>query len=625
MSKFRVNRCNDLDRPRTWFQYLSFGLKGHKPSMAASHLSVEILLEICECLGQSHPASIKYFALVCKQWAAVASKFQYRSISIQLTSGHGLKRHVEKCAKALKNTDGFKHVKRLEVTALPRAPNEVYPKERRRTWRRAPYEDFGESLYNSVEPNISHSMEVKLWAQRGLTFILSEELWQPVVELIHQLPVLADLIWNCFQPVPVCILDALHRYRPSCRLWVNIFRWRSHKTAVPTEAEYKLFTAPCLYAIRVECKDWHPPGHLHPTCTRQTGPYDQEALHCLVASAGTSLRRVVVDNPRGKAMCTRPAQKPFDSPVSAGSLEPRAKGQLESLCLELHRQVTELTIRMWDEDTDLSLLQSLSLPDVCDAACYARLCQCPFRDLHSLALNVPFQRRALDETLDMIQHFLVAIPPLKTLRLMNEVHLLDMIPVIERHGPTLEALWLLQDTWSFQKPKVWQELYLKTAVILASLKNNCPRLERLAIPVRRSKGIGPEIEAYMMLGSNPRLRELNLILDCSDYSVYYDSKDPYNGDESREPSSNPVEEQSWDEFLGQDIYITNKHIEEAIINCFIDARLAREIFTCISNAKQDSDVLLEKLTLQVRDPAVFCLDQSIPLDLHEVLKSLNRD
>ncbi|PPJ52848.1 hypothetical protein CBER1_11262 [Cercospora berteroae] len=168
--------------------------------MAASHLSVEILLEICECLGRIHPASIEYFALVCKEWAAVARKFQYRSISIPLRSGHGLKRHVEKCTKALKDIDAFKYVGRLEVTALPRAPNEVHPEGRRRIWRRATFEDFGESLYDSVDPHISHSMGVKLWAQRGLTFIPPEELCQPVVELIHQLPVLADLSWGCFRP-----------------------------------------------------------------------------------------------------------------------------------------------------------------------------------------------------------------------------------------------------------------------------------------------------------------------------------------------------------------------------------------------------------------------------------------
>lgn len=78
-------------------------------------LPVDVLLPICRHLGELHMTSVVAFALVCKDWEAIARTVLHRSISFVVTSRSRLAYDVDECRSRLQRTTSFKHVRYLEI------------------------------------------------------------------------------------------------------------------------------------------------------------------------------------------------------------------------------------------------------------------------------------------------------------------------------------------------------------------------------------------------------------------------------------------------------------------------------------------------------------------------------
>lgn len=54
------------------------------------------------------------------------------------------------------------------------------------------------------------------------------EAWLPLAEYLPRLPGLTDLMYTCPNQMSLCLLDALHRHHPNCRLHVSTFNLRAN-------------------------------------------------------------------------------------------------------------------------------------------------------------------------------------------------------------------------------------------------------------------------------------------------------------------------------------------------------------------------------------------------------------
>jgi hypothetical protein len=78
-------------------------------------LPTDVLLLICWHLGERDIGSVITFALVCKEWEAIARTLLHQSISFVVTSQARLAEDVNKCKSRLERTASFKYVRRLEI------------------------------------------------------------------------------------------------------------------------------------------------------------------------------------------------------------------------------------------------------------------------------------------------------------------------------------------------------------------------------------------------------------------------------------------------------------------------------------------------------------------------------
>lgn len=116
------------------------------------------------------------------------------------------------------------------------------------------------------------------------------------------------------------------------------------------------------------------------------------------------------------------------------------------------------------------------------------------------------------------------------------------------------------------------------------IQAQCPLLQDLAVPVKRTKSDGLEVEMYKSFGKIERLQSLYLTLDCSDWRVTRDSTltdDPSFDEDDRR-------------FFAASRW-KKGYLREAFMNCAVDESLARSIWDTICRVKEGKQ--LESLKL----------------------------
>lgn len=73
--------------------------------------------------------------------------------------------------------------------------------------------------------------------------------WKPLANFIQRLPSLTDIYYSSSNQFLPCLLEALHQYRPQCRLHLYSFKLRSIYDSDDDYCEFALVKSPCLYSI----------------------------------------------------------------------------------------------------------------------------------------------------------------------------------------------------------------------------------------------------------------------------------------------------------------------------------------------------------------------------------------
>lgn len=253
-----------------------------------------------------------------------------------------LEQDVKACLLAVERTNSYKYIRRLEIAgpgpyAIPQSePNS------KSGWRKAPCKAFGESLYEIHGANAVSKLEDRLGKVARWEDV-PETSWQPLVQFIRQLPALTDVVWNCKQKVPPCLLEALQESASRCRLWVNTFGFSKLHESTLSVAEKALLSSPCLHALRLQSIIAWPSREGN---SIQSG-YDEDALRRVVAEMVPSLKRVIVGIAPPSAVMGSNPKAPWEGFASNIQRQFVVRGRLQSLSLRDNTATTAATMDEW--------------------------------------------------------------------------------------------------------------------------------------------------------------------------------------------------------------------------------------------------------------------------------------
>lgn len=411
--------------------------------------------------------------------------------------------------------------------------------------------------------------------------------WAPVASLIHQLPCLDILVYNCRNQFAPNLLDALHVH-PRCKLQHLTFRLRSLHWDPPNPYEMALATSPRLVSVKFKCAAPQ---------MDSTGDDDwnQPAMMELVTGLAPSLKEVVVLNMPAIRWHKFPYhRRPWRG--LPGFVPGRNKGSLKSLSLlgpwQWHRREDGAnTFSTWSKHTDFDNLQHLKIGGgfhdrrhwgIDDGLMEWIVENHSFHQLKSLSVCMGRYNETEDKPdyASAAMAFFKAFEPLEELSAYGPLEHKIVKVILSRHGSTLKKLVLypsespcndINGRHLTDMPLVFGRQQL------LQIQVSCPALQELAVTIKRTKSDAVETEMYRTFGKMERLNSLFLTLDCSNWRVTRDST--------------LADDSFFDEFdherFSDSAMPTLKigHVRETLINSAVDEALARSIWATICQAK----------------------------------------
>jgi hypothetical protein len=507
------------------------------------------------------PKTVRSLSTVNRGCYHVALPFIYRNFTIKVSDRESLRRDV---AKLTENDHSQKHLmylRRLKLKGqMPlldehtgnELPHVINMLDER-------YERDETSSENNTKPQFN---AVFVTDRKEAGADESSRAWSPLISLISSLSHLTDLTYGCDNQVPPCLLHALHRHHPTCRLDIRTFRLRSLREPITDPNELALVTSPCLHSLSVRYvrRDSH--GY---------DDYNEEAVMRAVTIA-PNLKHVNMlgcrpaDSPRLHFSRKR-ARVPWKGFVPP--LETFQIGSLTSLAFCGYQHITKKKLHKWSQHTDLSKIQSLIVTSLSDAtALMEDAGDTPFKSLKQLNIHLARERNDLTFSAG-VEALFNSLNPLTALRLSGSLDPWLMLEILKRHGSTLQELVVdLYETDS----NLPRAMILTRADIL-NIRDRCPLLHALQLSIKRFKSDWRETQCYEAFGTFPSLTKLSLHLDCSN-PPSRDALDPDGDDFDRELYTSG---------LSPPLY--NAHIRDALINSAVDESLSRSIWDLVSTNK----------------------------------------
>ncbi|KAJ5091598.1 hypothetical protein NUU61_006468 [Penicillium alfredii] len=562
-------------------------------------LPPELLRLIAGNLSEDHPPSLSSFARANRRCYSAAAPFLFHTGHITTHRSQDLHQSVEKYSQKLQRNASTDYVRCLvidgELTDCD--PKDVDPVSLPHIARpqglRATL-DSPISLHGSLD-EYDDAAGVAV-SQTPEQIAKTNPAWQPVADLIQQLPLLSDLIFACHTQFPPCLLDALHEHRPTCRLHLNAFGLRSLNSYTTGPYEFQLVTSPSLYSIRVHYVD-------------EDDDHHPDAVRRIVAALAPNLREVIMNRMLGGARIgASAAETPWpgftqDTAFARErNLDHPPRGALRCLRLFDWMLLSRDVLEQWESCTDFCVLQVLKLETIVKKDA-----------LEYLATEVPAP--------------FATPPPLSSLHLKGWHPDLSIASIVEHHGPHLHELSLT--------PCPGTSL---TQSDLNHLASDCPRLQKLSITLRRSLGDVAEVSRYKTLGSTPHLQHISLALDASDQTVSAESAAAMDADDEPLPLPNRSAFDAFDHQIceidvGSYCEPRNGHIRETLVNAALDGELARSTFRAIASGKHQRSVSsaasgsaswpLQTLSVRITGAGEFG-DEHQPRPFHRVLWGLTR-
>lgn len=416
---------------------------------------------------------------------------------------------------------------------------------------------------------------------RRTNLITKDTQWQTLVAFVRQLPALCMMIWGAYERIPCNILEHLNRKAPRCHLEIRNLQLRDLGSSVIQTGKMepdrlKLVTSPCLYSITMQHDD--------------AGGRDPAAIMEISRSVAPNLKEVKLLW-QSSGACPDPlsaagTQIP-NSGISINSLSSLTEATGALCALELVEQNTGQSLRSWSTVTNFSLLKSLKTHYSLGSSDFRWLVEhCQFRSLEVLAINPQTyddEDDSWNELADSVEAFIMSLPRLTSIKMVGQYRQRTLDLLLDHCGRQLRCLLLgLPEDSSKQ-----DSFLLSTLTLTKSLREKCPLLEELAIPILRSQGCEQEVKKYTNLGRLTKIRKLHLSLYCSQ---------PFVWDQDLRKC------EAYDDAIlaGEKLFL--HEVKEALIDLAVDKNLAGSIFHTISTAKDPYEPRLERLHLRVDAP-----------------------
>ncbi|KAJ5553134.1 hypothetical protein N7494_002512 [Penicillium frequentans] len=294
---------------------------------------------------------------------------------------------------------------------------------------------------------------------------------------------------------------------------------------------------------------------------------------------------------------TLPQWKGFDE--NTRKYYEKSRGNLQCLRLKHAWQITEDMLDYWSAKTDFTKLQTLQLdahlpPDTLNYLATEFHLPC----LRTLVLGrLRSEREDFDDHAEAVNKLLRCLPPLRSLTLDEWYPDISIDALAIIHGHCLLELKLLNYPG--------EDL---TNDDLEALGRHCIALRDFTLSLRRSQGDLVEASLYKALGSLPNLQSITLNLHVAQRF------DPWDNDEDEEGYlSNPAFHDEFDRQVPSELAkarpisyeVCNGAMRERLINCAIDAKLARSVFDAISFGKPQISLPLQELNIKITDAGDF--------------------
>ncbi|KAE8379381.1 hypothetical protein BDV26DRAFT_303725 [Aspergillus bertholletiae] len=589
-------------------------------------LPSELLSLILALIATDEPSSLDALKLVSRWFyshASIAARsIICRDIAIKVCRHYTLTKSTESIMTGLRETSSLRYARRLIIEDSPSLCEADAPCKAQLDWRPSKLTDLRRTVLDELHESAeSASLQDTPWcpnthSQDSEARHRQRHAWEPVAELIQQLPALTDLFFRCGGPFPVCLLEALRDYAPRSRLHLQTFSLHGVEALTRGSPEHRLMSSSSVHSIMLQYNETGVRSYDNSPC------YQMKTIQRLVKSA-PNVKELQITY-RGPS--TEFPDAPLASPIPKPKKKKKDDNSLPPASLKLLRIIDQvpLTAAMlteWGKHTNFSELETLELCSLATPtalAVWSGRLRFPTLKVLYLQLKAPTfleegaPRPAFYEA---AVQFIQSLPPLQELYLDGWHSLAPIAPLVSQHGCCLRKLDLAGSEPS----------QCLTGHDILQIGRHCPLLESLHLMIPRSQGDATEAALYRALGTIPRLKYLHLHLDVSDASlggsqeiVAAPSRTEFDHEFRREPrrninsaltvTSKPPSEASFDEFgneftvpdLGGFYRSRNGHVQRLFRNSAIDATLACSIFKTISGTKAVGAQHLERMAIRLQ-------------------------
>jgi hypothetical protein len=312
-------------------------------SSAIENLPPEIFLQICELLRDDHRASIHSFSGTSHRVRSLAKSIIFQRVKLPIRNHDSVEETVQRLSDALGPISALDHIRTLRLCV----PSDCF--------------DPMTLHYPSNWFRSDMAPAEVIWTH--------DHAWTPVVDLLQRCPALSDLIHELEHQLPPCVLNALHQYRPHCRLHMRTFCAQSLMGSEPDKHELALASSPCLHSI------WF--SYMEP---EQDDPYasrSQRVIQQLLTRSAPNVREILF-----RRMAYHP-------PGSSGQQDIRLPQEKHSFNAPTHlrrlvihsrtypgSRLTMGELKSWHEHVNFSLLRTLVLGSPLDSDAHRWLMGC---------------------------------------------------------------------------------------------------------------------------------------------------------------------------------------------------------------------------------------------------------
>ncbi|KAJ5786802.1 uncharacterized protein N7503_012014 [Penicillium pulvis] len=531
----------------------------------------EVLEQICGSVASDDFASLLDLALTCKSCSVATNKYRFQCINLTIVSRKKLNRDVQKWNEILQKNSSFTVVRLLMVRGkLPPSEEDDDSLEPDPKY----FSPHCRMDSNDELSRLEYSYGFQALELYRSASVSQRDDWGSLPTLVKQFHGLRDLIWGCGTLFPPCLLEILHHSLPRCKLHNWAFKLPSlcHRTHEPQdidEYEYSLATSPSLSSVVFPAYEYDEDNDKLGYNEYGMVEYHEEAVIQLATGLAPNLKSVYIAAGTPEATPGSYDQLRRERPPWAGFFTSNPKkvitnptqGQLRELSLSpaslVHFEAWEAhgifpnlkVLRLWEATLE-TLLKAI---------------QCQFPCLKTLVLDITSADPHPIDT--AASAFVSSLPPLESILLTGNQRDRTLKAVLDHHGKSLKKISFQPEFNDYEKghaiPAEW----------ITQIRDSCPNLCNLRLPITRTRGNDQEIAIYRTLGEMPRLTDLSLQLICEGYS------------------------QEDDRGLSSSSYLVSdgKKARELLANFALDATLAREIFLTIGRNSS-----LQRLELNIK-------------------------